>query len=62
MKHVFNRLSTDDEGSALVDWTVLLAGIAFLAISVAPAVADLAKKNSGAALDHAELAEDWLPS
>ncbi len=62
MRRVFNHIPADDEGSALVDWTVLLAGILMLALSVAPAVTAKADKLSGDALDRAAPGEDWLPS
>lgn len=52
----------DAKGSDLIDWTVLLAGIVMLALSVAPAVSVRAEKISGDALDRVAPEEDWLPS
>ncbi len=62
MKRVFNHFSQNDEGSTLIDWTVLLTGVLMLAISVAPAVTQKADKISGDTLDRVESGEDWLPS
>jgi len=62
MKRVFNHFPASERRSALIDWTVLLAGVIMLVLSVAPAVTASTDKISGEALDRAEPGEDWLPS
>ncbi len=55
-------MPANERNSALVDWTVLLAGIVMLALSVAPAVTQGVDRVSGEAADRADPGQDWLPS
>lgn len=62
MDKVFDRFARDEHGNALIDWSVLVAGMVLLAMSVVMTIAADTDEISDGATDRAASAEDWLPS
>lgn len=62
MKRIFDRFATEEDGNAIIDWTVLLAGMVLLAVSVVITITANVDTITDDTMDRVESMEDWLPS
>ena len=62
MKHIFDKFATEEDGNAVIDWTVLMAGMVLMAISVVIAITANVDQVTDNTMDRVESMEDWLPS
>lgn len=62
MKRIFDRFAAEEDGNAVIDWTVLLAGMVLLAISVVLTITGNVDRITDDTMDRVESMEDWLPS
>lgn len=54
MQKIFERFMSEEEGNALVDWTVLMAGLVLMAASVLLTITGGIDTASTDQLEHAE--------
>lgn len=62
MIQVFDSFAAEEDGNAVIDWTVLLAGMVLLAISVVMTLTGNVSKITDDTMDRVESMEDRLPS
>ncbi len=62
MKRIFDKFATEEDGNAVIDWTVLMAGMVLMAISVVIAITANVDQVTDNTMDRVESMEDWLPS
>ena len=62
MKRVFDRFASEEDGNAVIDWTVLMAGMVLMALSVMLTITGNVDQITDDTMDRVESMEDWLPS
>ena len=62
VKRIFDKFATEEDGNAVIDWTVLMAGMVLMAISVVIAITANVDQVTDNTMDRVESMEDWLPS
>ncbi len=62
MKRVFDRFASEEDGNAVIDWTVLMAGMVLMALSVILTITGNVDQITDDTMDRVESMEDWLPS
>lgn len=62
MQKIFERFMSDEEGNALIDWTVLLAGLVLMALSVVLTITGNVEHIVDDTTDRIEAQDQHLPS
>lgn len=62
MKNIFKKFAAEEDGNAVIDWTVLMAGMVLMAISVVITITANVDHITDDTMDRVESMEDWLPS
>ena len=61
MKRVFDRFASEEDGNAVIDWTVLMAGMVLMALSVILTITGNVDQITDDTMDRVESMEVWLP-
>ncbi|MBV7408043.1 Flp family type IVb pilin [Maritimibacter sp. DP1N21-5] len=62
MQRIFDRFVSDEEGNAVIDWFVLLAGMVLLALSVVLTVTGNIEHITEDTMENVKSMEQHLPS
>lgn len=62
MKSILKTFATEEDGNAVIDWTVLMAGMVLLALTVVLTITANVDQITDDTMDRVESMEDWLPS
>lgn len=62
MQKIFERFMSEEEGNALIDWTVLMAGLVLMALSVVLTITGNVDDITDNTTDRIEAQDKHLPS